>query len=90
MTVKMTQNLENTMETHTSTPDTWIEKMEEMFSEDLGEIRNSQAVMSNAITEMKNTLEGTNSRVTEADDRISEVEDGMVEINESERKKEKN
>ena len=69
MTVKMTPNLENTMETHTSTLDTWIEKMEEMFSEDLGEIRNSQSVMSNAITEMKNTLEGTNSRVPEAEER---------------------
>ena len=37
----------------------------------------------------KNTLEGTNSRITEAEDRISEVEDRMVEINVSERKKEK-
>ena len=45
--------------------------------------------MNNAINEIKNTLEGTNSRVTEAEDRISEVEDRMVEINESERKKEK-
>ena len=33
------------------------------------------------------TLEGTNSRITEAEDRISEVEDRMVEINEAERKK---
>ena len=45
--------------------------------------------MNNAITEIKNTLEGTNSRITEAEDRISEVEDRMVEINEAERKKEK-
>ena len=45
--------------------------------------------MNNAITEIKNTLEGTNSRITEAEDRISEVEDRMVEINETERKKEK-
>ena len=37
----------------------------------------------------KNTLEGTNSRITEAEDRISEVEDRMVEINEAEWKKEK-
>ena len=43
----------------------------------------------NAINEIKNTLEGTNSKVTEAEDRISEVEDRMVEINEPERKKEK-
>ena len=45
--------------------------------------------MNNAIKEIKNTLEGTNSRITEAEDRISEVEDRIVEINESERKKEK-
>ena len=45
--------------------------------------------MNNAINEIKNTLEGTNSRITEAEDRISEVEDRMVEINEAERKKEK-
>ena len=35
------------------------------------------------------TLEGTNSRITEAEDRISEVEDRMVELYESESKKEK-
>ena len=38
---------------------------------------------------LKNTLEATNSRITEAEDRISEVEDRMVEINEIESKKEK-
>ena len=45
--------------------------------------------MNKAVNENKNTLEGTNSRITEAGDRISEVEDRMVEMNESERKKEK-
>ena len=45
--------------------------------------------MNNAINEIKNTLEATNSRITEAEDRISELEDRMVEINESERIKEK-
>ena len=45
--------------------------------------------MNNAITEMKSTLEGTKSRITEGVERISEVEDRMVEINEAERKKEK-
>ena len=44
--------------------------------------------MNNAINEIKNTLEGTNSRITEAEDRINEVEDRMVEINVIERKKE--
>ena len=45
--------------------------------------------MNNAINEIKNTLEGSNSRITEAEDRISKVEDRMVTINEAERKKEK-
>ena len=45
--------------------------------------------MSNVINEIKNILEGTNSRIMEAKYRISEVEDRMVEINETERKKEK-
>ena len=43
--------------------------------------------MNNAINEIKYTLQGTNSRITEAEDRISEVEDRMVEINETGRKK---
>ena len=43
--------------------------------------------MNNAITEIKSTLEGTNSRITEAEDRISEVEDRMVEINEAKKKR---
>ena len=45
--------------------------------------------MNNAITKIKGTLEGTNSRITEAKYRIIEVEGRMVEINEAERKKEK-
>ena len=45
--------------------------------------------MNNVITEIKSTLEGTNSRITEAEDRISEAEGRMVEINEAERIKEK-
>ena len=45
--------------------------------------------MNNALNEIKHTLEGTNSRITEAEDRISEVKDRKVEINEAERKKEK-
>ena len=36
--------------------------------------------MNNAITEIKSTPEGTNSRINEAEDRISEVEDRMMEI----------
>ena len=60
-----------------------------MFNEDLEEIKKSQYIMNNAINEIKNTLEGTSSRIKEAEDRISEVEYRMVEINETERKTEK-
>jgi len=63
--------------------------MQEMFNKDLEEIKKSQYIMNNAINDIKNTLEGTNSRIMEAEDRISEVEDRMVEINKAERKKEK-
>ena len=56
--------------------------MQERFNKDLEEIKKSQYIMNNVINEIKNTLEGTNSRITEAEDRISEVEDRMVEIKE--------
>ena len=45
--------------------------------------------MNKAITEVKNTLEGTNSRIMEAEDRINQLEDRVLEINEAEMKKEK-
>ena len=36
--------------------------------------------MNNTISEMKNTLEGISSRITEAEERISDLEDRMVEF----------
>jgi len=90
MIVKMIQNIENKMELQRNSLETRIEKIQEWFNKDLEEEKKkkkSQHIMNNAINEIKNTLEGTNSRITEADDRISEVEDRMVEINETERKK---
>ena len=87
MIVKMIQNLENKMDLQINSLETRIEKMQEMFSKDLEEIKKSQYIMNNAINEIKITLEGTNSRIKEAEDRISEAEDRMVDINESERKK---
>ena len=84
----MIQNLEIKMESQINSLETRIEKMQEWFNMDLEEIKKSQYIINNAINEIKNTLEITNSRITEAEDRIGEVEDWMVEINESERKKE--
>ena len=57
----MIQNLENKMELQINTLETRIEKMLEMFNNDLEEIKKSQSIMNNAITEIKSTLEATNS-----------------------------
>ena len=43
--------------------------------------------MKNTITEIRNTLEGTNSRITEAEEWISELEDTIVEITAEEQNK---
>ena len=43
-------------------------KMQEMFTKDLAELKNNQ-------TEMNNTLEGLNSRITEAEEWINDLED---------------
>ena len=56
----MIQNLENKMELQINILETRIERMQEMFNKDLEEINKSQSIMNNAITEIKNTLEGTN------------------------------
>ena len=75
------------MELQINSLETKIKKMQEMFNKDLEEMKKSQYIMNKAINEIKNTLEGTISRITEAEDRISEVEDRMVEINETGKKK---
>ena len=58
----------------------------ERFNKDREEIQKSQYIMNSAINKIKNTLEGTNSRIMEEEDGISEVEDRMLEINKSEEK----
>ena len=45
--------------------------------------------MYNTITEIKNTLEGINSRITEAEEKISDLEDRMMEFTATEQNKEK-
>ena len=45
--------------------------------------------MNNTITEMKTTLEGINSRITEAEEQISDLEDRIVEFTAAEQNKEK-
>ena len=62
MIVKMIHDLGKTME-----------KVQEMLTKDLEELKNKQ-------TEMNNTLEGINSRITGAEEWINDPEDRMVEI----------
>ena len=45
--------------------------------------------MNNTVAEIKNTLEGINSRITEAKEWISELENKVVEITVREQNKEK-
>ena len=66
MIVKMTQNLENKMEFQIYSLETRIEKIQERFNKDLEEIKKCQYIMNNAINEIRNTLEGTNSRIMKA------------------------
>ena len=60
-----------------------------MFNKHLEELKNKQTEMDNTITEMKTTLEGINSRLTEAEEWISDLEDRMVEFTAVEPNKEK-
>ena len=46
-------------------------------------------MMNNTINEIRNFLEGINSRITEAEERISDLEDKIVEITTAEQNKEK-
>ena len=77
MIVKTIQNLGNRME-----------KIQEMFNKDLEELKSKQTMMSNTINEIKNSLEGINSRITETGERISDPENKIVEITTAEQNKE--
>ena len=55
--VKMIKNLENK-----------VEKMQESINKDLEELKNKHTETNNTIIEIKNTLEGINSRISEAEE----------------------
>ena len=57
MIAKMIKNLENKME-----------KMQESIKRDLEELKNKHVETNNTITEVKSTLEGINSRLSEAEE----------------------
>ena len=75
MIVKMIQNPGNRME-----------KLQEMFNKDLEELKSKQKMMINTIYEIKNSLEGIKSRITEAEEQISDLED-KIEQNKEKRMK---
>ena len=58
MIVKMIQDLGRRIETQ-------IENLKEMFNKELEDLKGK---MNSTISEMKNTLEGNNSRITEAEE----------------------
>ena len=60
-----------------------------MFNRDPEELKNKQTQMNNTINEMKNTLQGISSRITEAEDQISELKNGTVEVIAKEQNKKK-
>ena len=62
-----------------------MEKMQESINKDLEELKNKHT--NNTSTEIKNTLEGINSRISEAEEQISELENKMVEIASEEQNK---
>ena len=57
MVVKMIKNLENKME-----------EIQKSINKDLEELKNKDAETNNTVTEIKNTLEGINSRISEAEE----------------------
>ena len=57
MIVKMIRNLENKME-----------KMQDSVNRDLEELKNKHTETNNTITEIKNILEGINSRISEPEE----------------------
>jgi len=64
-----------------------MEKMKESTNKDLEELKNKHTETNTTIIEIKNSLEGINSRVSEAEEQISELEDKRVKITSEEQNK---
>ena len=76
MIVKVIKNLENRMG-----------KKQKSINKDLEELKNKHTETNSTITEIKNTPEGINRRVSDAEERISELEDKMMETTSEEQNK---
>ena len=77
MIVKMIQKRGNRMD-----------KIKETFNKDPEELKSKQTMMNNTINEIKNSLKGIKSRITEEEEQISDLEDKIVEITTAEQNKE--
>ena len=66
-----------------------MEKIQETFNKDLEELKSKETMMNNTINDIKKSLEGINSRITEAEEWISDLDDKIVEITTPEQNKEK-
>ena len=62
-----------------------VKKMQESINKDLEELKNKHT--NNTITGIKNTLEGINSRISEAEEWIRELKDKKMEITSEEQNK---
>ena len=78
MIVKMIRNL-----------GTRMEKIQETFNKELEDLKSKQTMINNTINEIENSLEGINSRITEAEEQIGDREDKIVAITTAEQNKEK-
>ena len=67
----MIQDLRKSMEAKTK-------RLQETFNKDLEALKNKQTEMNNTIKEIKNSLEGINSRITKAEEWISDMEKKCV------------
>ena len=89
MIMKMIQDLRKRMEAKIERQEMFNKDLEEVKNKYIEELKNKQTKVNHTITEMKNILEGINSRITKGEERISDLEDRMVEFTATEQDKEK-
>ena len=78
--LKMMQDISNKLEAK-------IENLQQALSKEIQDLKLKQAEMQSTITEMKNSLDTTNSRIQGAEGWISKVEDRVVKITDVEQKR---
>ena len=68
---------------------TLVIRMLKKFSEDLNRIKRIQSEMKDTLIEIKNNLQGNNSRVNEAENQINDLEHKEAKNNQSEQEEKK-